>query len=259
MHVLLARQSGRHSGKLPDLLKAQRARIKKLAAEEVDYVDNMDWDPFIAGEKPQILVVADNPGDTERENGVYLCAEGQAGGKARDFLDTIFGSASFERDVLALNKSSFHTTTTADLRRLIRSNDQKIPSILEDMRDNGRFVVRLVQKLHVPVLFIGVEHDDTFDAFREGFNAELKAVGPLMAVFRDQSFKPFHIIPHFSRSRAFLPTSDEVWNEKLEKFIVRWQSEIFLTKKGNISSKALLNSKNRKMLLDYFLSVMLSM
>lgn len=245
------------------LLERHKARVAALASSDSRYVVNKDWDPFIGGARPKIIAIADNPGREERATGVYLCVDGRAGSIARDFFDGVFGSGSFSRDVLTLNKSSFHTGVTSGLTKMLRKGGctrEEAEAIRADMRANGKLVVQLSAALASPVIFIGSESDNTFEAFRGGVDCELEKAGYISAMLEGVCLnQAFYIIPHFSRCAAFCKHSDEAWNQRVDAFATRWpQVHGLKTKSDNLSWVAMRDRGGRDLLVDYLMSVMLA-
>ena len=245
-----------------DLIAAHQKRVADLAMGDSRFVVNREWQPFIDGALPQLILVADNPGAKEHLHGEYLSGRGRAGAMARAFFDGVFGAGSFGRDVIVFNKSGFHTNRTGGLAAMLRKgggSDAEKVMIGEDMMANGRLIVKLVAALRVPVIFIGSESDNTFSAFRMAFSGgRLGGDSIDIKLFGLDAQSPSHIIPHFSLSCAFRKHSDAAWNRRLDEFIGRWEHvDNLVTDKGNLSSKTLLGLADRTMLTDYLLQVMM--
>lgn len=83
--------------------------------------------------KVKYILVADNPGDREKEHGVYLYAgdnkDNTAGKIAADFCEHILEPESF----LVLNKCPISTTSSADLKKLPCYKEKSYKKALEYM------------------------------------------------------------------------------------------------------------------------------
>jgi hypothetical protein len=83
-------------------------------------VYNTDLDKITQEYDIKLILVADNPGEKEKENEKYLCENGQAGNKARKFFSDEGDGGRvmkvyFDKNIVVLNKTPIFTKTTADL------------------------------------------------------------------------------------------------------------------------------------------------
>lgn len=231
------------------------------------FVVNRDLDAYAAdgGPLPELVLVADNPGRHEWENGVYLCAAGRAGARAHAFFDGIFGPCSFRRAVMVLNKSSYHTPRTAGLAQVMRDGDggARLAALLRDQEENGRLVAETVALLGIPVVTIGMESDvATFKPFRQALERRYAELGRPRASFMGKELEhPFRKVPHFSLSKIFCRNSDASWNAALNGFLERHAAAHpgLRTDKCNVSSKFLLSPESRHLLPEYLHLVVLGL
>jgi hypothetical protein len=136
--------------------------VTHLAANtNPDFIVNSDWNQFCTPDDrppPNIVVVADNPGQFERVNGEYLCRGGRAGGVARRFFDAVSGVCAIEEGwAVVFNKSSFYTPQTAGLVSFMDSPGicpSLLPELREDQNANGRMVAGVAKALSIPVLTV---------------------------------------------------------------------------------------------------------
>lgn len=250
------------------LLRTHQDRVRTLRdTVSPKFVVNREIDEAIqtGGVLIEMLFGGDNPGAKELLLGEYLSGRGSAGRIARQLMGAALGCQdSFGTHVLALNKSSFHTPRTNGLTALLRPGGcapHLRQAILDDQAENGRLMARLAALLKVPVVTVGTESNrGTFHAFREALDAEIKALGPIVATFRGTGLPhAFRKVPHFSMSKIFCRNSDQEWNAGLDRFVARWKPTHpgLLTDKMNVSSKYVLESTDRAMQVDFLRSVIL--
>ncbi|QQP91256.1 hypothetical protein IGS68_08635 [Skermanella sp. TT6] len=230
------------------------------------FVENRDLSDYAAdgGPLPDLVLVGDNPGRREWENSVYLCAAGRAGRMAHAFFDGIYGPGSFRSKVMVLNKSSYHTPRTAGLTQTLRDGvvDSAVDrAIRHDQEENARLIAGIVALLGIPVVTIGMESGGaTFRDFRRTLESRYRSLGEPPARFQGRSLpSPFRKVPHFSLSKIFCRNSDPRWNASLDRFLGAWEGRTpgLRTGNGNVSSKILLESRDRAMLSDYLSTVIM--
>lgn len=251
-------------------------RVQRLACNNSpDFIVNRDWYRFTTHSDrllPRIIVVADNPGELERANSVYLYRGGPAGSTARRFFDAVSGVCALETGwAIVFNKSSFYTPVTNDLTRLMRSSDicpLLFQALREDQRANGRVVASIVAALQIPVLTVGAGEGRVFDCFESGLNAE-----PMRHTNTESEThllgrrlrRTYFTAPHFSRSTIFRRQSILCgWTSRFDAFVAG--NHCKKTDAGNLRSINFMNApretggvsiKKRRMATKYMFEVLL--
>jgi len=170
------------------------------------------------GPLPSLILVADNPGRTEWEDGEFLSPRGASGKMARAFFDRAFGQVgAFGREILVANRSSYHTPRTGGLEALLRGCEPNLGAALRsDQRAWGEFIAQAAAAIGVPVLEIGGGTAAvSFAPYREAFQAALSAVGSLP--------DPVRRAPHFSHSQFFRAGADAARTARLAGFAAAHQ------------------------------------
>lgn len=126
-------------------------------------------------DKISFIVVGDNPGKDEQldKNRYYLM--GKAGVQMRNFFSRHNFVKDFDREVIVLNKTPFHTRSTSDLKTLLQFRDL--------IDDSQRYMACLVTEMHklfrCPLWIIGfsqMKKNGVFRVFREELEKQYTSV-----------------------------------------------------------------------------------
>lgn len=123
--------------------------FKRYTEINTNHIFNSDYLSFDI-EKLKFILVGDNPGQEERKYGRYLI--GAAGRMARNFFREKIG-AEFDKEVLVLNKSTFSTDKTLQLKSVYESE------FANEFRENQIYMANFLFNIHklknVPVYIMG--------------------------------------------------------------------------------------------------------
>lgn len=202
--------------------------ITELCANQknIEVVFNSDWDNLKA-EKIKYILIADNPGQIEKEKGRYLV--GPAGLSTRVYFERAFVT-DFKDEVLVLNKTPIYTKITNDLLSVPKEVNEKCQSLTVEM------LIELVKLLHVPVIIMGYSNGLT--KINKEQKLKLKSSNVLYVFFLDflkaiqtQKISEFFIISHFSRDsfyKANISIKDYETDSKELLLVQARENEIFL-------------------------------
>ncbi len=245
------------------LIDAYLLRVEELQVRDDRFVVNDDVRRFVrkVNGTPEIIVVADNPGDKERQHREFLSEHGSAGRIARHMLEAVFGY-DFLEHVLILNKSNYCTSSTSDLEKLLRNkhaHPELVGVIRADQEANGRFVRHLQRMLDIPAVVFGWKVDSlAFEPFRLG-HGEIQGTVPFHGLTVQQS----QVVPHPSYRRCYRPVGGDEerarrWDERVRAFLEHHKDIPGIsTHSGAISEKTLRIMKNRELWWAYFTTVIL--
>ncbi|MDR1429471.1 MAG: hypothetical protein LBI85_04205 [Spirochaetaceae bacterium] len=196
-----AARLGRRLPRLKSLTQAlvdRRGGPSYLVKHPVLY--NGALDDLESGSDIRLILVADNPGRREQEQGRYLV--GPSGKIAESFFkkNPELG-IDFRANVIILNKTPIHTPRTAELRELGRSGGAETEKAL---CESQRFMAETIYRFHtalspIPVWIIGyseMKKGGVFEVFTESLR-ELYAKRPArkkeIFLFRHFSMNQFTI------------------------------------------------------------------
>ncbi|MDD2487633.1 MAG: hypothetical protein PHS92_04670 [Candidatus Gracilibacteria bacterium] len=232
-----------------DLNERFRKRLNVIKAYFLDAKQRYGIDFVLSKEleridfrKVEIVLVGDNPGKDELKNNEFFSMQGSAGVMARKLFNTIYGEESFERNVLVLNKTLFHTNRTAQLKG---SNGADL--LEESQTLMADFLIDFLKEKKVPVIVVGFAEMEGF--FKTYFSL-LKEKGASMNML-DSIF----VTPHFSLSKIFCKHKNEHWNGLIDAFLAKYP--YLATDKGNISSKAFYASQDERIFKDFLNGVLM--
>ncbi|MFO7735492.1 MAG: hypothetical protein R6W70_04670 [bacterium] len=124
----------------------------------------------------KFIVVGDNPGKDEQldRNRYYLM--GKAGVQMRNFFSRHDFVTDFDREVVVLNKTPFHTKSTSDIKNLL-----KFRGLIDDSQ---RYMASLAAEMHrlfrCPLWIIGfsqMKKNGIFRVFREELEKQYSSAG----------------------------------------------------------------------------------
>jgi len=128
--------------------RSMTEKLKSVAKKPNEIVYNGTLDEIKKENEIKLILVADNPGDSEREQKRYLV--GNAGQIARKFFHEKLG-IDFDKEVIVLNKTPIHTTTTEKLRELRNEDIFK-----ESQKNMASLLFEFHKALNVPVWIVGI-------------------------------------------------------------------------------------------------------
>ena len=174
------------------------------------------------------ILVADNPGTTEKEKEEYLV--GDSGLVTRLFFDK-FIVDDFDKQVLVLNKTPISTPTTKQLEKL---HITKCNAFINSQRYMANLIFNLSVELKCPTIIMGFSGCRTNGKWPLTTNAK-KAVG--LEFFKQlkvnyENHKEFlYIIKHFSRNSFFDDFKIEHYRNEANKYFfelgAKYRNELF--------------------------------
>lgn len=185
------------------LLEHKRKIQAWKKAQELDVIYNKALE-YVVPSKIKYILVADNPGKKEKEEGCYLSKNGSAGHAAREFFRSKLGK-DFDSEILVLNKSPIYTETTSGLKSWEARFPEK--TISESQEHMASLLLALMRTIpEAEVWIIGVSEMCPTKIFRY-FTKKLLRDATLEEMTRISYFK------HFSRNWFFRDlslTKDEI-------------------------------------------------
>ena len=207
----------------------------------IDYVfskelENIDFD------KIEAILIGDNPWEKEFKNNEFFSSEWKAWKMARDLFKVIYWDECFQKNVLILNKTLFHTNRTHQLKKW-----SEIELLKESQILLADFLIDFLNEKKVPVVIVWFAEMNWF--FKEYFSI-------LKEKWKDaQLLKYISVTPHFSLSKIFCKNWNEHWNNLNENFLEKYP--YLKTPNWNISSKAFYVLQDKKIFEDFFQNVIL--
>lgn len=117
---------------------AQIHELQRICGKDIHIVWNNMLDQISDISSVKLILVGDNPGPYEFKENIYLSPNGKCGAMAKNFFSKL--NLTLHKDVIVLNKTPFHTSKTADLKKIV--NDD---TFVQSQTIMAKFAVELLK------------------------------------------------------------------------------------------------------------------
>lgn len=188
----------RMTNKINKIIKQFRDLTDELKKShpEIKTVYNASLDEITKDSEIKLILVGDNPGKRELEQGRYLVGPS---GKiaARFFRENPSLGIDFYKNVIILNKTPIHTPRTIQLRELLKTGDASLAATYEkSQKQMAHILLEFQEALSVPVYITGYSEMKKRGLF-ETYTKEIKKIYGS----KPDMLKNLFIFRHFSMNQ----------------------------------------------------------